>query len=208
MAKKKDPNETKPMGKKLPKAAAEGLSRERQRQFVIEYCKDFNATKAALRAGYSEKTAYSIGHENLSKPEIKAAIEKYLAGHRITTDRLLAEVEKVAFSDMDDYWETCKNTKLPQFKGLDRIEPGASRAIKDIKQKRTFKAGGENDEDIIEHTLEFKLHDKVRALELLGRALKLWDNGIQQTTTALNPILPALSQDVAKDWPDADNPDA
>lgn len=52
----------------------------KQRRFVEEYIgpANFNATEAARRAGYSEKTAYSIGHENLSKPEIEAAIESRL----------------------------------------------------------------------------------------------------------------------------------
>lgn len=48
----------------------------RQKKFVQEYLKDPNATQAAISAGYSEKTAHSIGHENLRKPEIAAAIAK------------------------------------------------------------------------------------------------------------------------------------
>lgn len=47
---------------------------DRQKKFVDEYLKDLNATQAAVRAGYSAKTAYSIGDENLKKPEIKKAI--------------------------------------------------------------------------------------------------------------------------------------
>lgn len=46
----------------------------KQELFVKEYLIDLNATKAAMRAGYSEKTAYSIGQENLKKPEIAEAI--------------------------------------------------------------------------------------------------------------------------------------
>jgi phage terminase small subunit len=52
------------------------MLRRRQADFVIEYLKDRNATQAAIRAGYSEKTAYSIGNENLNKPVIREAIEK------------------------------------------------------------------------------------------------------------------------------------
>lgn len=47
----------------------------RQRLFTKEYLIDLNATQAAIRAGYSEKTAYSIGEENLRKPEIQKAIQ-------------------------------------------------------------------------------------------------------------------------------------
>ncbi|MFZ7141577.1 terminase small subunit [Avibacterium avium] len=48
---------------------------DKQKRFVEEYLIDLNATQAAIRAGYSEKTAYSIGQENLTKPEIQAAIQ-------------------------------------------------------------------------------------------------------------------------------------
>ena len=51
----------------------------KQQRFIEEYLIDFNATQAAIRAGYSEKTAYSVGHENLSKPEIKSEIDRLTA---------------------------------------------------------------------------------------------------------------------------------
>lgn len=52
---------------------------EKQKRFCDEYLTDLNATQAAVRAGYSKKTAYSIGEENLRKPEIKEYIEKRMA---------------------------------------------------------------------------------------------------------------------------------
>lgn len=51
---------------------------EKQKRFVDEYLIDLNATQAAVRAGYSAKSAYSIGTENLKKPEIERAIEEQL----------------------------------------------------------------------------------------------------------------------------------
>jgi phage terminase small subunit len=48
----------------------------KQQLFIDEYLIDLNATQAAVRAGYSEKTAYSIGNENLKKPEIHSRIEE------------------------------------------------------------------------------------------------------------------------------------
>lgn len=47
----------------------------KQRKFKAEYLKDPNATKAAIKAGYSKKSAHSIGSENLQKPEIRDALE-------------------------------------------------------------------------------------------------------------------------------------
>lgn len=51
----------------------------KQMRFCDEYLIDLNATQAAIRAGYSKKTAYAIGEENLRKPEIKSFIEKRMA---------------------------------------------------------------------------------------------------------------------------------
>lgn len=48
----------------------------KQSKFIDEYMVDGNATRAAIAAGYSKKTAYSIGEENLKKPEIKSEIER------------------------------------------------------------------------------------------------------------------------------------
>lgn len=63
----------------------------KQQRFCDEYLIDLNATQAAIRAGYSKKTAYSIGVENLKKPEIK----KYIA------DRM-AEKDAALIADQDE----------------------------------------------------------------------------------------------------------
>ena len=73
----------------------------KQRLFVREYSKCLNATEAAKRAGYSEKTAASIGHENLRKPKIVTAIqvameELYDAGGEVTQDMVVAGLLKEA----------------------------------------------------------------------------------------------------------------
>ena len=72
--------------------------RNRQRAFIREYLKDFNATRAAKAVGYSEKTAYSIGHENLSKPEIMQAIDESI----MSSDEAAANITEIARGDMKD----------------------------------------------------------------------------------------------------------
>lgn len=80
-----------------------GMLTAKQAAFVREYLVDKNATQAAIRAGYSEKTAYAIGEQNLRKLEIKAAIDEALgdiaerAG--ITAERVLRERARLAFFD-------------------------------------------------------------------------------------------------------------
>ena len=83
-----------------------GYMNARAEMFVNEYLKDLNATQAAIRAGYSPKTARSIGAENLTKPDIAAAIEKAM-GERamrceLTADMVVQELKKIAFSNMSD----------------------------------------------------------------------------------------------------------
>lgn len=68
----------------------------KQQRFVEEYLIDLNATQAAIRAGYSEKTAYAVGHENLKKPEIAKALSA-ARGERsqrteITADYVLSTI--------------------------------------------------------------------------------------------------------------------
>ena len=58
---------------------AESKLTAKQQRFCDEYLIDLNATQAAIRAGYSKKTAYAIGVENLKKPIIQSHIEKRMA---------------------------------------------------------------------------------------------------------------------------------
>jgi phage terminase small subunit len=70
---------------------------------VHEYLIDLNATQAAIRAGYSGKTAQMIGSENLAKPMVAEAIQAAMKARSertgITQDRVLAEYAKLAFLD-------------------------------------------------------------------------------------------------------------
>ncbi len=75
----------------------------KQEAFINEYLKCWNATKAALAAGYSEKTAYSIGHENLKKPEISAVIDQRKAEMIMSADEVLTRLSDQARGDMSDF---------------------------------------------------------------------------------------------------------
>ena len=76
----------------------------KQRRFVDEYLIDLNATQAAIRAGYSAKTAGQIGDENLKKPEIKQAVADRMKDREtrteITQDMVLRELAKIGFADI------------------------------------------------------------------------------------------------------------
>jgi len=67
---------------------------EKQEHFVCEYLKTGNATKAAIRAGYSEKTAYSIGQRLLNNVEIRTLIMKHREKVSEATDITVSQIVK------------------------------------------------------------------------------------------------------------------
>lgn len=78
----------------------------KQERFVQEYLVDLNATQAAIRAGYKEKTAGAIGSENLKKPEIQMALKKALKDREkrteVTQDYVLQKLKEIADQDASD----------------------------------------------------------------------------------------------------------
>jgi hypothetical protein len=140
----------------------------KQRAFINEYLLDFNATQAAIRAGYSEKTAYSIGSENLRKPEIFDEIQRRLNERALTAEEALDIISQQGKADMGDYLET---TRLGFSLNLSNIkERGLSRPIKKIKQRTTtFISKKEDDEDREVHEIEIELYDAQAASDKILR---------------------------------------
>jgi phage terminase small subunit len=144
----------------------------KQKLFVAEYLVDFNATRAAIAAGYSPKTAYSIGEENLRKPEIAHAIalktSKRLTSLEVTADRVLQELAKMAFYDPLSLFES--DGSLKQMKDIDEH---SRMAIAGMEITELFDGVGEQ-----KHAYgllkKIKLADKGQNLERLGRHLKLF----------------------------------
>lgn len=97
---------------------------DKQKRFAEEYLIDLNATQAAVRAGYSEKTAYSIGNENLSKPEIKAYIDEKLA--EMKSERLADAKEVLEFFTSVMRGEIKEETLRFVGDGVQRIDKIAS----------------------------------------------------------------------------------
>lgn len=130
----------------------------KQALFIKFYVTEFNATKSAIAAGYSKDTAYSIGNELLKKPEIQEAIEKEKAKMtkkiEITQERIAEELSKIAFSDIKNFVEfDSKKVKIKDSKDVD----GA------VIQEVSSHSGNRGT------STKLKLHDKMKALELLGR---------------------------------------
>jgi len=143
----------------------------RQKTFVQEYLVDLNATQAAIRAGYSTKTARDMGCENLTKPNIQKAIAEAIASRAakngMDADATMREIALLASSDMADYVRVDEGGAV-QVIPLDQLPEGKTKAIRKLKERRVIKSTTEGDQ-VMESTLEFELYDKLKGLELLAR---------------------------------------
>jgi phage terminase small subunit len=143
---------------------------DQQRRFVAEYIVDFNATQAAIRAGYSEKTARQIGSFLLTKVDVKAAVQAAMVDFAeekaVLKSRVVKELASIAFSNITDLYHKADGTDLvlADLKQLDRKK---TTVIKELKIKRSSFSGDKGDSSTEEVTV--KLYSKEKALELLGR---------------------------------------
>lgn len=189
----------------------------KQQRFCDEYLIDLNATQAAIRAGYSEKTAYRTGADNLRKPQIEEYIAKrqkeLSRSTEITQERVIKELALIAFSNNADYAHVVEKKMKAEVGGalvdvLDEdgkpvmyrtVEPVLTEELTE-EQKRALaviKKGREG--------LEVKSCDKVKALELLGKHLGIFTDKIEANVndTTRSELSELLAQRKARGDPDA-----
>lgn len=151
----------------------------KQRTFVDEYLVDLNATQAAIRAGYSQRTAKEIGCQNLTKLNIAAAIDKAImarsARTKITVDRVLKELARLAFANMFDYVRV--NSDGLAYVDLSDITRDQFAAVQELNIDQYLEF--ENDEAREVKKVKLKLADKRSNLELIGRHLKMFTDKIE-----------------------------
>jgi phage terminase small subunit len=147
----------------------------KQEQFINEYLIDFNATQAAIRAGYSVDTAYQIGHENLRKPDIKKEVQKrsqeLLKDQTELAAKTIRELETISRSDITDYIIVGTDKKITKIKDLSQIDTRAISAL-DVNEK-VLKRDSEKEITILERTIKLKLWDKARGLDTLSKVTGL-----------------------------------
>lgn len=147
---------------------------EKQQRFVEEYLIDLNATQAAIRAGYSVKTANEQGCQNLAKLNISQAISERMAKRSkrtgVNQDRVVQELAKVAFIKMTDVVD--QNGKIKDTASEDDLS-----CIEAIKYKHSDTDSGNSVER------EVKIASKLKALELLGKHLGMWNDKLDVNVT-------------------------
>ncbi len=139
----------------------------KQQRFCDEYLIDMNATQAAVRAGYSKKTARVIGQENLLKPAIREYIEKRMA-----------EKEKALIADQDEvmkYLTAVMRRELNEHVVVTLVEEKSTYEPDDDGKMRKQTVKTETPE-IVE--IPARLADANKAAELLGKAYALFTDKI------------------------------
>ena len=151
---------------------------QKQRVFVQEYLVDLNASKAAVRAGYSKKTAFRIGAENMQKPAIKSAIQEYMeqreARTQIAADTVVIELAKIGFANMQDYFK--EGFSIRDIQALPREHAAA---IQEVTIDETV-----TDDGVTVRRVKFKLLDKRAALVELGKHLGIFEANNRQKNPA------------------------
>lgn len=142
----------------------------KQLRFINEYLIDLNATQAAIRAGYSEKTAYSIGQENLKKPEIKKKIDAELLTLHNTQKKMLLIAADLAIKALTEMIE--HGTGLARVHAANSILDRAGHKAAD-KMQANINTNIKTEIDIVDV--------RQRLLEKLNRAfpIKKEDNSIE-----------------------------
>jgi len=156
---------------------------DKQEAFCREYVIDWNATQAAIRAGYSKKTAGQIGEENLKKPEIDKRVQELKAE---VLRKVEIKAEDVAASDKDVIevtWEELHNWDgfIAMAKPPEDLTDRQKRAIKGLTQTGKY--------------FTYVLHDVDKAKERLMK----YSGGYERDNNQKTPQMPVINVIRTKD---------
>jgi phage terminase small subunit len=168
---KKPPVKKAPVKKSIPKKTTLSTDQKlmpKQRLFVREYLVDFNATQAAIRAGYSKKTASAIGYENLQKPHVVQAIFEAMNNREknveTSAEWVLKALHGEAIADIADLYDKLGSLK-PIHDWPIVWRTGLVTGVK-TKQEHEYIDGQKVPNGVV---TEIKLSDRVKRLELIGK---------------------------------------
>lgn len=138
---------------------------DKQWVFVENYLTCWNATQAAITAGYSRKSARQIGAQNLSKLNVAHAIKERMAEHHLTADEVLARLAEHARGSMENFLD-------PDSLSIDLRKAQQADKLKLIKKVKYTVTHGKD--DFMSETVEFELYDAQAALVHIGKHLNLF----------------------------------
>ena len=142
----------------------------KQQRFVEEYLIDLNATQAAVRAGYSPKTAKQQGQRLLTNVDVQAAVteakDRRAERTELAQDDVVRELATIGFANAGDFFDWGPDGVKVKEKDHLTVEQRA--VVAEVSQTVTEKGG----------TIRVKLHDKLSALEKLGRHLGMFTENV------------------------------
>ena len=155
----------------------------KQTEFCEQYLIDLNATQAAIRAGYSENSARELAKQLMQMEHVREKISSLQLARskrtEITADQVLFELKKIAMSNISDFLEVNevtirggKKKKVVEVFNTEGIDKEKMSAVASIKMTR--------------EGVWVQLHDKVKALETLGRHLGILDDDANKTLNQYN----------------------
>lgn len=163
----------------------QGLT-DKQRMFVLEYLKCWNATRAAIKAGYPKRSARAMGYENLTKPYIREEINKHLAGKVMEADEVLARLAEHARGDLSVFINENGYADLSSEEAREKFY-----LLKKVKVKQHKEGRGED--AIVVDEIEIELHDPQAALVHIGRHFKLFTDNMEVDDKRHGKYLEALN---------------
>jgi phage terminase small subunit len=161
------------MPRKKPVASKDIQTRsldDRQEKFCREYLVDFNASRAAVVAGYSEKSAKEQGSRMLTSvnivSRIKEIADELMKKNGDPAQRIIIELQEIAFGDMKDFMEW-KDGKI-EWKDSKTLG-SKTKLVQEISESYSATGGSR----------KIKLHDKLKAFEMLMRYYGLFKDKVQ-----------------------------
>ncbi len=184
---------------------------EKQQRFCDEYLIDLNATQAAIRAGYSERTANEQGARLLAKVSVQEYVAERKADRRkrteITQDMVLTELAAIAFAKTTDYvkiieqqatFTSDEGVRIPLYDENGKpvmvqnvqLEPTKNLDDTQIKAIAGIKQG--------KNGIELSMCSKERALEMLGKHLGMWTEKVEVSGEVKNPFEGLTTEELKK----------
>ena len=135
-----------------------GSLTDKQQAFIDNYLTCFNAAESARLAGYSERTARSIGHENLTKPDIREEIDRRVSELTMSADEALIRMTQIARGDLSQYIYSDGDIDIEALKA-----DGDGRLLKKYKRTRNLTTR-KNGDEFESETIDFEFYPADAAL--------------------------------------------
>lgn len=164
-------------------------SDDKKIKFAVEYIKELNGRQAAISAGYSAKTADQAASRLLKSVKVQEKIKELQKIQEETSlvkaEDIIKELANIGFSDVRKIFN--QNGGLKEIQELD---DNAAACISSVESDELYEGVGQDREQVGE-TKKVKLWDKIKALELLGKYKRLWneDSPLKDLLTGVSVIV-------------------